>query len=229
MSECKLIIFDCDGTLMDTETIAAEVECEILKGYGIEMEVKEFLLRFAGTSSGHVKSTLEEESGRSFPDSHFKDVANAMNEAMWQRAKAVDGAHDMLDNLDQPRCICSNAGIEKLKIEMTRGELWDRFRPYVFSAKDIEGISQKPAPDLFLHAAREFDVNPAECIVVEDSKAGVAGGAAAGMRVIGFTGASHTYPGHADDLTEAGATTVVKSLRDVPAMIEAMSGWSEFV
>ena len=225
MAECELIIFDCDGTLMDTEVLAAEVEVELLRDYGSQMDVKEFSHRFAGTSSGFVQSTMEEELGRSFPDDHMKKLAQRMHEKMWREAKAIAGAHEMLDQLDQPRCICSNAGMEKLKIELTRAELWDRFRPYVFSAKDIDGVDEKPAPDLFLHAAREFDVAPEACIVIEDSVAGIRAGKAAGMRVVGFVGGSHSYVGHADQLTEAGAETVLKRLSDVPSIVEAFSLW----
>ena len=225
MAVCELVIFDCDGTLMDSEPLAAEVETDTLREYGIEMDVKEFALRFAGTSSQHVKTVMEEESGRSFPDDHFQKLKLKFHEKLWREVKAVDGAHELLDALDQPRCVCSNADMEKLKIELSRAELWDRFRPYIFSAEDIEGVAKKPAPDIFLHAAKEFDTDPAACTVVEDSASGVAAGKAAGMRVIGFVGASHTYPGHADQLTEAGAETVVKHLRDIPAVIEAFGLW----
>jgi len=225
MAACELIIFDCDGTLMDTEMLAAEVEVELLNEYGAELTAKEFAHRFAGTSSEFAKVTMQEELGRSLPDDHFEKLALRMHEKMWREAKTVDGAHEMLDLLDQPRCICSNAGIEKLKIELTRGELWDRFRPYIYSAQDIEGIDQKPAPDLFLHAAKEFETAPENCIVVEDSVAGVTAGKSAGMRVIGFVGGSHTHPAHADQLTDAGAETVIKRLIDVPSVVEAFGLW----
>jgi len=225
MAQCKLIIFDCDGTLMDTEVLAAEVEVELLKEYGADIEVKEFSQRFAGTSSSFVKETMEAELGRSLPDNHMDTLNKRMNEKMWRHAKCCDGAQEMLDLLDQPRCICSNAGMEKLKIELTRGELWDRFRPYIFSAKDLDNINQKPAPDLFLYAAKEFEVDPENCIVVEDSIAGTKGGRSAGMRVIGYTGGSHTHSAHSDQLIEAGAETVVRRLKDIPAVVEAFSLW----
>ena len=228
MAECKLVLFDCDGTLMDSENIAAEVETELMKEYGIEMDVPTFNLRFAGTSSHHVQNVMEEESGRHFPDDHQQNLENRMNEKLWREVKTVAGAHDMLDNLDQPRAICSNAGMSKLKLELTRGELWDRFRPYIYSAKDMEEITPKPAPDLYLHAAKEFETEPQHCVVVEDSTTGVQAGVAAGMRVIGFVGGKHTHQGHADELTEAGAETVISRLTDIPAILEAFAQWDGF-
>jgi len=211
---------------MDSELMMAEVEVEALAEFGMEMTATEFNTRFAGTSSEKVKEVVEEELGRALPDDHISKVKQKMNDRLWREVKAVPGIMEVLDGFDQPRCICSNAGMDKLKIELSRGELWDRFRPYVFSARDLENVAPKPRPDIFLHAAKEFNVEPSACIVIEDSITGVTGAKAAGMRVIGFTGASHTYPGHSDDLTNAGAETVIKRLKDIPALIEAMSLWN---
>ena len=229
MPACELVIFDCDGTIMDTELIAAECEVEALAAYGAKLSAQEFTRRFAGTASEFVKETMEEELGRRLPDDHINTVKSQMKQRLWREAKPISGAHELLDALDQPRCICSNADMEKLKIELTRGELWDRFRPYVFSAHEIESKRRKPEPDVFLHAAREFGVAPSTCVVVEDSTAGILAGVAAGMRVIGFTGGSHTHIGHADLLTEAGAETVVHRLLDIPAVIEALETWDGLV
>jgi HAD superfamily hydrolase (TIGR01509 family) len=139
--------------------------------------------------------------------------------------EALPGVQEMLDTLDDPRCICSNSRPERLRVTLERTRLWDRFRPYIFSARDVAEGRGKPAPDVFLHAARVFEVDPAEAIVVEDSVAGVTGAAAAGMRVIGFTGASHAWPGLGEALMDAGALTVIRRLADVPATIEALKAW----
>ena len=85
----------------------------------------------------------------------------------------------------------------------------------------------KPAPDVFLHGCKEFGVEPSRALVIEDSVHGVSGAVSAGCRVIGFTGASHSYPGHADALTEAGATTVISRFKDLAATIEALAHWDE--
>jgi len=224
MPAIELIIFDSDGTLMDTEIIASKVEVEALAEYGFEMTPKEFGARFAGMNSTESHKIIEEEIGRSLPDDHFEKVSRKMKERFWRDVKAIDGAHAVLDMLDQPRCICSNSEPEKLKISLTKGELWDRFRPFIYSAYDFED-AKKPKPDLFLHAAREFEVGPRACAVIEDSVSGVTGAKAAGMRVIGFTGGAHSWPGHADMLTDAGAETVIDKLVHIPELLKALGEW----
>ncbi|MET0404469.1 MAG: HAD-IA family hydrolase, partial [Cystobacter sp.] len=107
-----------------------------------------------------------------------------------------------------------------LKLSLQTVGLWERFQPHVFSAPAV-GRS-KPAPDVYLHAARVFGAAPRETIVIEDSSHGVSGGVAAGMRVIGFTGGGHTWAGHADALSKAGAVTVVSRLEDVLPAIASL-------
>ena len=137
----------------------------------------------------------------------------------------IPGVHEMLDALDGPRCICSNSRSERLRISLSKVGLWDRFRPYIYAAREVAEGRGKPAPDVFLHAAKLFEVEPSDAIVVEDSVTGITGAVAAGMRVIGFTGASHSWPGHGEALMDAGATTVVRRLADVPRTVEALRAW----
>ena len=225
MPAIELVIFDNDGTLMDTEMLAAEVETAALKELGVALTPEEFMGRFAGTSSDFVIRTVEDEYGRSLPEDHFSKVEEAMIERFRRDARAVEGAHAMLDVLDCPRAVCSNSKGTKLETALRRGELWDRFRPYVYSSKDIEGVEEKPAPDVFLHAMREFGTEPRATLVVEDSVAGVTAAKAAGARVVGFTGASHSRQGHADKLTEAGAETCIDKLVAVPELVRVFGEW----
>jgi beta-phosphoglucomutase-like phosphatase (HAD superfamily) len=100
------------------------------------------------------------------------------------------------------------------------------FAGRIFSALETPTGKPKPAPDVFLRASETFGADPARCLVIEDSVHGIAGAKAAGMRVIGFTGASHSYPGHADALTEAGAETVIRRWAELKSVIDALSKWS---
>ena len=137
----------------------------------------------------------------------------------------IPGVQEMLDALDDPRCICSNSRPERLQCRLTKAGLWDRFRPYVFSAQAAWAAAASRPPTSSCTRQRCFETDPADAIVVEDSVAGVTGGVAAGMRVIGFTGASHTWPGHGEALMEAGALTVIRRLMEVPATVEALREW----
>ena len=225
MAEMKLVIFDCDGVLIDSEIIAMRVEIEMLKEHGYECEESEHIRRYTGLNFSQTLKMIEEESGRYFPDDLDEKTQKEIDSRLWRNVVALPGAGDVLDQLDQPRCICSNSGDERLKMSLTKVKLWDRFRPYVFSAKSLPDIAVKPAPDIFLHAAREFEVKPHECVVIEDSSHGVEGAAAAGMRVIGYVGASHTYPEHGDQLMDAGAETIIKNLSEIPKIVEAFAEW----
>ena len=220
----ELVIFDCDGTLMDSERIAAEAESAALAQHGVTISPDEFEARFAGTSSREALRTLMAEAGREVPESYLRDVDAEILRRFKTEAKAVPGASSILDRFDQPRCVCSNSSMEKLEAELRRADLWDRFRPYVFSAHDLPDCAEKPAPDVFLHACREFAVEPRSTLVLEDSVTGVTAARAAGCRVVGFAGTARSKS-HADLLTEAGAETVIFRLGDFPELVEVFGEW----
>ncbi len=219
-----LIIFDCDGVLIDSEIIAAEVTAEHFTEIGYKISALEVNERFVGFTGPQIAAMVEAELGHALPDD-LKAKCDAEIERRLKSVKAIAGVQDLLDTLDHPRCICSNSGSARLKISLEASGLWDRFRPYVYSAPEVGTKRGKPAPDVFLHAAREFGVAPETAIVIEDSPPGVTGAVAAGMRVIGFVGGAHSWPGHAELLMEAGAETVVKRMRDVAPVVEALQGW----
>ena len=220
-----LIIFDCDGVLVDSEILSARVDVEFLREIAYEITPEELAHRFAGFTTDRIFELAGEATGRAVPDDLVRRCEEETDRRLGREVEAIPGAHEMLDLLDDPRCICSNSRPERLKVTLERTGLWDRFRPYVFSARDVREGRGKPAPDVFLHAASEFDSAPEDAIVIEDSVAGVTGAAAAGMRVIGFTGASHSWPGHGEALMDAGAFTVVRRLSEVPGTIEALRTW----
>lgn len=226
MTEIELVIFDCDGVLMDSEIVAAAAELEIYKQYGVEMTPKEFAERFAGLHAGDVKKRMEEELGRALPDSVIPETRQNVNDKTSREAVMIPDVDTALDQLDQARCVCSNSPPERLELMLGRTGLYDRFRPYVFSAQAYDPPIFKPRPDIFLKALDEFETDGKNTVVVEDSIHGIHGAREAGCRVIGFTGATHTYPTHADELIEAGAETVINRMRDLPATIEALSSWS---
>ncbi|MCP4120621.1 MAG: HAD family phosphatase [Bacteroidetes bacterium] len=229
MAEIKLVIFDCDGVLIDSETIAAKAELSVYSRYGLKIDTEEFAQRFAGSSSVDILKQLEPELDLPVSASMLDEIHAAVDEQCAKQAQMIPDADIVLDLFDQPRCICSNSPQHRLKAMLSRVGLHDRFKPYIFSSKDFEPPRNKPKPDVFLKALEEFKVDGHSTVVVEDSVHGVAAGVAAGIRIIGFTGASHTYPGHGDALVSAGAETVIRRLKDLPATIEAFRQWENFV
>lgn len=220
-----LLIFDCDGVLVDSEVIATKVELAAYAKHGFEISLEEFSERFSGMMGHEIMREIEDELDRGLPDSLHDDVQTEIDEKLRNEVSIIESVHEVLDTLDDPRCICSNSSTDRLKITLKRTELWDRFRPYIFSAPEVGSKETKPSPNVFLHAANELEENPSKVIVLEDSIHGVAGARAAGMRVVGFTGGSHTYPTHAERLMEAGAETTINKMRDFPAVVEALKSW----
>lgn len=220
-----LIIFDCDGVLVDSEILAKKVELAAFSELGLELSLEEFSERFSGMTGNEIIRDVEDELDKGLPQSLHDDIQSRIDDKLRTELNAMAGVHEMLDRLDNPRCICSNSSTERLSISLRRTELFDRFRPYIFSASEVGSKEPKPSTNVFLHAADALDAVPSKTIVIEDSIHGVAGAINAGMRVVGFTGGSHTYPTHAENLMEAGAETTINKLSEFPAVVEAFKVW----
>jgi HAD superfamily hydrolase (TIGR01509 family) len=223
----QLVIFDCDGVLVDSEIIAAQVETALLAETGYEIDPVEFAGRYAGLTFKDILLRIETETGQVLQASLLDRQRQELDRRLANEVRAVAGAHEAAAAVTLPRCVCSNSRSERLDMMLTRTGLKPLFEGRVFSAMDLPDKKPKPAPDIFLHAASELRVDPAECIVIEDSVHGIAGAKAAGMRVIGFVGGAHTYPGHSEMLMEAGAETVINRWADLAPVLDALAVWLE--
>jgi HAD superfamily hydrolase (TIGR01509 family) len=226
MTEIKLVIFDCDGVLVDSEYLAARLEADTYAAFGLEMPLEHYYSEFSGMSGVAVFHAVEERLGRKLPDDLLERIENELDDILKAEVEMIEGADKVLGQFDLPRCICSNSSSDRLRFMLQKTGLYERFRPFIFSAHDLQPYSPKPKPDIFIKAIREFDVGPAEAIVIEDSVHGVSAACGAGARVVGFTGGRHSYPAHGDRLVEAGAETVLSSFGGLPAVIQAFSQWS---
>ncbi len=221
-----LYVFDCDGVLIDSETIASSVDSEFLAEIGYEITPQEVTTRFAGLTGRMIGEIVEAEIGRKLPDDFFQRTQEEIDRRLARDLKAVPGVLEVLDRLEgQPRCVCSNSGSARLKLSLEKTRLWDRFAPHIYSATEVGDFKPKPAPNVYRHAIAVFGADPRETVVLEDTAFGVAAAKAAGARVIGFTGGAHTWPGHADVLTDAGAETVINRFAHLPATAEALLAW----
>jgi HAD superfamily hydrolase (TIGR01509 family) len=219
-----LVIFDCDGVLIDSEIVAARHTANALTTAGFPITADDLIVRFAGLTDEEMFRRLEAESDRRLPEDFAKACAEEVDRLLGA-VEIVPGAEDVLDRLEGPRAVCSNSSSARLKVSLEAVGLWDRLMPDIFSAREVGDGTPKPSPNVYLHAAATTGNAPAETIVIEDSVHGVIGAKAAGMRVIGFIGASHSWPGHGEALMEAGAETVVRRLVGVLPVIAALREW----
>jgi HAD superfamily hydrolase (TIGR01509 family) len=220
-----LIIFDCDGVLVDSEILAAEVESKLLTEAGYPISTEEMGERFAGMTWQNILFEVEREASIPLSAQLLDKSEKILDLRLERDVKAIAGIPAALARIDLPRCICSNSSSQRLDMMLTKVGLKQFFAPHIFSAKDLGPDRSKPKPDIYLHGAAQFDMSPSQVIVVEDSLHGVHAARAAGMRVIGFTGASHTYFSHADRLTDAGAETVISRMADLPGVVAALAEW----
>ncbi len=215
----SLVIFDCDGVLIDSEAIACGVDAAVLSGLGIPYTADEVMAQFVGKSFADMVAAIEAERGLRLPADFAARVDAALAEAFARELRPIAGIEAVLDGLTARTCVASSSTHKRLALTLGLTDLLRRFPGRVFSAEEV--ARGKPAPDLFLHAARRCGVAPERAVVVEDSPAGVAGAIAAGMAVIGFTGGSHCGTGHAARLQAAGAAMVVASAAALPEAIAA--------
>jgi beta-phosphoglucomutase-like phosphatase (HAD superfamily) len=204
-----LVIFDCDGVLIDSELLSIRADRECLAECGIELSVEEILERYTGISFAGMVADIEARHGPLPAD--FADRHRGHLWPLFERElQLIPGVAAVLDSLFCRICVASSGRPERLKHALSLVGLYDRFHPHIFSA--VEVARGKPAPDLFLHAVARMGAAPERCIVVEDSVPGVMAAVAAGISVIGFVGASHCGPDGAARLAAHGAAAVIDDM-----------------
>ena len=212
-----LIIFDCDGVLVDSEVISCRAHAEILTRHGYPITADEVLNRFLGVSDREARLMIENEISRKLPNDFESQVKQATLQFYADDLRAISYVGEAIAAIGLPKCVASSGTPEKIRHGLTCAGLYDQLAPHIFSASEVK--RGKPAPDLFLFAAEQMQAAPAQCLVIEDSIPGVTGAVAAGMTVLGFHGGSHCPPGHADTLRAAGAIMTFEDMRQLPDLI----------
>lgn len=209
----ELVIFDCDGVLIESERLAVKVDVQVLRELGWPLSEAEVIERFVGRSDRDTQTEVEAHLGRKLPwvwEEQIKPLYEAVFEA---ELAPVEGVLEALDQITLPSCVASSGTHEYLRYTLGLTGLYERFAGRIFSVEDVaEG---KPAPDLFLHAARRMAATPGRCVVVEDSRSGVEAARAAGMRVLAFAGGLTPA-----DLLNGPNTVVFDDMWQLPRLLD---------
>ena len=209
----ELVIFDCDGVLVDSERIAVRIDALVLEQLGWSLTEAEIVERFVGRSAESFVAQIEAKIGRPLPSDWEDGFEPLYRQALARELTPVDGIVEVLDAIALPTCVASSGTHEKMRFTLGLTGLYERFAGRIFSASEV--ARGKPDPDLFLYAAEQMGVAPAACVVIEDSAPGVRAAHAAGMRVLGYAGG--VTPA---SLLREHATVIFDDMRLLPALLE---------
>jgi HAD superfamily hydrolase (TIGR01509 family) len=218
-----VVIFDCNGVLVDSEIIVAEVAAQELTRAGFPLTPEIVSRFFTGRRPSDMFAEVEAAYRKKLPPD-FATVVTAMTvQRLRAEVRATRHMDYALTWLRGPKCVASSSTIDRVRVSLEITGLLRFFEPNIYSASDVP--RGKPAPDLFLYVAGRMGVTPSQCIVVEDSPAGIAAATAAGMTSVGFVGGTHAGPNLDSLLINAGARAVIADMRALKSTIAALRGW----
>ena len=212
MTRFDLVIFDCDGVVVDSERIVFEVFGSFIRSLGVHLTDEETREQFLGRSLADCMKIVERFRGSPAPAGSLERYTADRDRVLRERVEPVAGIREVLESLTIPFCIASSGGHDKMRITLGATKLMPLFEGRLFSATEVPRA--KPAPDIFLFAAQRMGANPARTAVVEDSVNGVLAGCAAGMTVFGYVDLTP-----AEKLSEAGASFTFTQMRDLPGLL----------
>jgi len=216
-----LIIYDCDGTLIDTETIYAEINLKAYHLLGLtHWTMDSYVDAMVGIPVAAGRKVLEADYGGPLPADFEAGIEREVHRRFTEELQSLPGVRNAVSLIEGPRCVASSTSLVPLKRNLATAGLIDLFDPHVFSASQVS--RGKPHPDVFLFSAESMGARPDNCLVIEDSVPGVLAARAAGMPVIGFTGVAHDRARISARLKEAGAMAVIDHMAEWPAMVKAV-------
>jgi HAD superfamily hydrolase (TIGR01509 family) len=208
-----------NGVLVDSEILSAEVEAEALSHLGVPVTSQDVMSRFLGLTQAELERKFERDYGIRLPPDHAQTTSQMLRKAYLTRLDPVPGVRKVIEELAIPFCVASNSPPSKLGLGLSVTNLFELVYPNIFCSKLV--TRGKPAPDLFLYAAKTMGADPARAVVVEDSVVGIKAAKAAGMLAIGFVGGLHHMPPSDQALIAAGADHIAQTMEDVQALITA--------
>ncbi len=209
-----LVIFDCDGVLVDSEPTSNRILAEVLTEAGLPYSTEESMRDFMGRAWEDSLADIEQKLGGPVPEKFTADFRARRDAAFEEGIEAIPGIRDAIERIELDRCVASSGLPEKIRLTLGLTGLLDLFEDRIFSAAMVE--RGKPAPDLFLHAAAAMGHEPVRCAVVEDTTVGIEAARAAGMRALGYM----DNVGEAA-LRAAGAHETFTDMRDLPDLVQA--------
>lgn len=217
----ELIIFDCDGVLVDSEPIAMRILLATLAAEGIAVSPDKAFSSFLGRSLSSISASLLDTHGRELGPLALKTMRDDLYAAFRAELRASPGLPDIFDHLDLPICVASSSLPERVRLSLALTGLLPWFEGHIFSAAMVK--HGKPEPDLFLHAAKTMAVPPARCLVIEDSPAGIVAARNAGMRVFAYLGGGHVGPGKIRGIVEAlQPDTIFDDMHALPDLLVSL-------
>ncbi|NDV01596.1 HAD family hydrolase [Pseudoroseicyclus tamaricis] len=213
-----LVVFDCDGVLVDSEPISLAVTLDMLAEAGLPMTPREGYDQLLGRSLTTIATWAEEEHGVTLTQDHLSAMRSRLIARFREELRPVPGVAEAVGALPWPVCVASSSQPDRIRLSLELAGLLPLFEPHIFSASMVS--RGKPAPDLFLHAAAQMGAPAEACVVIEDSPAGIAAARAAGMRVIGFTGGAHAGPANlAEAVANSAPDAIISAMADLPACL----------
>ena len=212
MARFDLVIFDCDGVVVDSERIVFEVFGEFIRSLGVHLSEAETREQFLGRTLAACMTIVEQLSGKPTPAGALERYTAERDRVLRELVQPVAGIREVLETLTIPFCIASSGGYDKMGITLGATKLMPFFEGRLFSATEV--ARGKPAPDIFLFAAERMGARPERTVVVEDTVNGVRAGCAAGMTVLGYVDLTP-----AAKLAAAGAATTFTHMRELPALL----------
>jgi HAD superfamily hydrolase (TIGR01509 family) len=213
------LICDCDGVLVDSEVIADHVLLETLTVTFPGLDFANAVKTAFGQQTSRFLAGIEASFDIRLPPDFLETVEHNVEAALASRLSPIAGVRDALQRVALPAAVVSNSRLTRVHASIRRAGLQHVFGTRIFSAEQV--ARPKPYPDVYLYAAAQLGVEPARCLVVEDSVAGLNAARTAGMKTIAFVGASHIPQGYADALRKMGMTRIIASMDDLPALVEA--------
>lgn len=228
MTAAQLVIFDCDGVLVDSEPLALRILLEVIEEAGLKLDPEVALERFLGRSMASIIALLRDEYGLDLGEASLEAMRSRLYELFRKELAPIVGIADAVNGLSMKCCVASSSQFERIELALDVTGLLPLFKGRIYSASMVR--AGKPAPDLFLHAAKSMGVDPAHCIVIEDSPAGVIAAKSAGMKVFAFTGGGHaSNDPHLQSLARLNPDKTFSEMRHLPRMLAEMSRYKSSI